>query len=92
MATVKEIIDKMGCPDIISVSPAKILARWLGELDHRPYHYPEDADAELLYPNEELYIKYLTAMVDFFSGDFEKYAESAIAFQKEFERMRRYAL
>lgn len=81
MATIREVLEKVSSLDTFSES---IKCRWLGELDKRQYHYPEDADTELLSPNTAVYEKYLVAMSDFFSGDLEKYGESAREFYLEY--------
>ena len=83
--TLKEAIEKVTLSGDI---PDSIKYRWVGELDGKKYRYPEDADVELSY-SFELYKLYLIAMNDFFTGNLEDYASSAIMFEKAYAEEKR---
>ena len=53
-------------------------------------YYPEDKDKQLLLPEEytNIYILYLSAMIDFFSGDMDKYNDSAMKFRDAYDIMK----
>lgn len=58
------------------------------------YVWPDDANTVLLArpPHDKLYITYLTAMIDFANGEYEKYQNSMTLFDAQFrEFMRWYA-
>ena len=82
MPTIKEVLNRVKLSGNVSESTKY---RWLGELDHKPYKYPEDADTELVYktPNN-IYDLYLYAMNDFFTGDMANYSASAILFEQAY--------
>lgn len=80
MSTIKEVLNKVKLEGDISDA---VKCRWLGDLDKKKYKFPDDADTELKY-SFELYKLYLIAMNDFFTGNLEKYAASAIMFEKAY--------
>lgn len=86
--TINSLIEKMSLlhPDDI---PTSIKYRWLSELDNKKYLYPEDGETELEIksPHDNIYELYIVAMSDFFSGDLEKYQESAQKFRIEYEKL-----
>ena len=53
-------------------------------------YYPEDKDKQLLLPEAytNIYILYLSAMLDFFLGDFNKYNDSAMSFRNAYDSMK----
>ena len=75
-----------------SISPVSI-TMWINDLEsqiaqlfNKPFtklYYPEDKDKTLLLPTiyMDIYILYLSAMIDFFSGDMEEYNKSAMEFK-----------
>ena len=75
-----------------SISPVSV-TMWINDLEsqiaglfNKPFnklYYPEDVDKTLLLPtvNSDIYILYIFAMLDFFSGDMVKYNESAMNFR-----------
>ena len=76
-----------------SISPVTI-TMWINDFEfqnayslkksiYTRLNYPEDKDKQLLIPEEytNIYILYLSAMIDFFSGDMEEYNKSAIEFK-----------
>ena len=79
-----------------SISPVSI-TMWINDLEsqiaqlfNKPFtklYYPEDKDKTLLLPTirMDIYILYLSAMIDFFSGDMEEYNKSAMAFKMAYE-------
>ena len=85
MSTIKQVLDKV---NLSNSYPNAILYRWLGELDKRKYSYPEDADTELAIDDTEIYVKYLVAMNDFYSGDLIAYGESAMEFERAYQKRR----
>lgn len=86
MPTIREVLSKVktngGIPDSIKV-------RWLGELDHRVYRLPDDADTELLIKDDKIYDIYIKAMNDFFTGDMMAYSESANEFRMAYADMQK---
>lgn len=75
-----------------SISPVSVtmwindLESQIAELFNKPFtkmYYPEDKDKTLLLPTirMDIYILYLSAMIDFFSGDMEEYNKSAMDFK-----------
>ena len=50
-------------------------------------HYPEDKDKQLFLPEEytNIYILYLSALIDFFSGDLDKYNDSGMKFRDAYD-------
>ena len=50
-------------------------------------YYPEHKDKQLLLPEEytNIYILYLSAMIDFFSGDMDGYNKSAMEFKMAYD-------
>lgn len=79
-----------------SISPITItiwindLESQIAELFNKPFtklYYPEDKDKTLLLPTirMDVYILYLSAMIDFFSGDMYNYNQSAIIFKMAYD-------
>lgn len=63
--------------------------------DYKPYIYSNDESTELLVkePHSKIYYTYLSAMVDFANGEYEKYQNTMQLFNKFFgEYMRWYAV
>ena len=74
--------------------------RWLSELDGKiareilkrkdfiGYDYSKDIQKELIAEEEycDIYLFYLTAMIDFFSRDYVEYNNSMLMFNEAFER------
>ena len=87
-------------PDTI---PDAIKVRWLSELDGKimcetmmrddftSYHFPEDAEKELVVkaPYDNIYTLYIIAMSDFFSGEMDNYAASAALFDTAYTEFRK---
>ena len=50
-------------------------------------HYPEDKDKQLFLPEEytNIYILYLSALIDFFSGDLDKCNDSGMKFRDAYD-------
>lgn len=75
-----------------SISPV-FITMWINDLEsqiaqlfNKPFtklYYPEDKDKTLFLPTirMDIYILYLSAMIDFFSGDMEEYNKSAMDFK-----------
>ena len=82
-----------------SISPVSI-TMWINDLEsqiaqlfNKPFtklYYPEDKDKTLLLPtiHIDIYILYLSAMIDFFSGDMDKYNDSAMKFRDTYNCMK----
>lgn len=79
-----------------SISPVSVtmwindLESQIAELFNKPFtklYYPEDKDKTLLLPtiHMDIYILYLSAMIDFFSGDMEEYNKSAMEFKMTYD-------
>ena len=79
-----------------SISPVTItmwindLESQIAELFNKPFtklYYPEDKDKTLLLPTirMDIYILYVSAMIDFFSGDMEEYNKSAMEFKMAYD-------
>ena len=85
MSTIKQVLDKVNLSDSY---PNAILYRWLGELDRKTYKYPEDEDTELAIDDIDIYVKYLVAEDDFYSGDLMAYGESAMEFERAYQKRR----
>ena len=77
-----------------SISPVTI-TMWINDFElqnayslkksiYTRLNYPEDKDKQLFLPEEytKIYILYLSAMIDFMSGDIKEYNKSAMAFRK----------
>lgn len=75
-----------------SISPVSVtmwindLESQIAELFNKPFtklYYPEDKDKTLLLPTirMDIYILYMSAMIDFFSGDMVAYNKSAMEFK-----------
>ena len=76
-----------------SISPVSI-TMWINDFElqnvyslsksiYTRLYYPEDKDKQLVLPEEytNIYILYLSALIDFFSGDMDKYNDSAMKFR-----------
>ena len=74
--------------------------RWLSELDgkiakevlkdkaFKGYDYSKDSEKELILDEaySDIYLFYLSAMIDFFSRDYAEYNNSMLMFNEAFER------
>lgn len=80
-----------------SISPVSI-TMWINDFElqnayslsksiYTRLHYPEDKDKQLFLPEEytNIYILYLSALIDFFSGDLDKYNDSAMKFRDAYD-------
>ncbi len=103
MATVNSVIERAMSlqPDVIDDS---IKCRWISELEGKikretmhekgefvPYNFPEDADKELTVkpPYDNIYVLYVIAMSNFFSGELGSYSASAIMFDTAYSEFRK---
>ena len=95
MATLKSVIDMVDeiKPNAFS-NEAK--TQWLNECEEIiTYHYDAEKDKELLAqpPHDKIYWAYLTAMIDFANGEYNKYQNTMQVFNSFFsEFMRWFAL
>ena len=87
MPTIKEVLNKVNLSETITES---IKYRWLSQLDNINYKYPEDADVELAIkpPYDNVYVLYLKAMNEFFTGDMRAYEKSAREFDIAYSKRR----
>ena len=61
--------------------------------DFVPYVKGEDAELTLKPPHNKMFVTYLSAMIDFHNGEYDKYQNTMAAFNDEFSAyMRWYAL
>lgn len=80
-----------------SISPESV-AMWINDFElqnvyslnksiYTRLHYPEDKDKQLFLPEEytNIYILYLSALIDFFSGDLDKYNDSGMKFRDAYD-------
>lgn len=83
-----------------SISPVSI-TMWINDFElqnsyllrtpvYTKLYYPEHKDKQLLLSEEytNMYILYLSAMIDFFSGDMEEYNKSAMDFKMAYDDFR----
>lgn len=84
----------------------KILTRWLSDcegmvqtqvmllapVEQFTYSYPEDEETVLLVnpPFDKLYPSYLSAMIDYANGEYNKYANTMQMFNSEFSEFMRW--
>lgn len=83
-----------------SISPVSV-TMWINDFElqnayslkksiYTRLHYPEDKDKQLFLPEEftNIYILYLSALIDFFSGDLDKYNDSGMKFRDAYDYMK----
>ena len=74
--------------------PDEQKTRWVHEIDCRvaeameveipKYTFPSDRELLMVEPHEDIYVRYLTAMIDHFNGEYEMYVNDITVFKDAF--------